>query len=279
MERLKQAMDRARAERQLRTGAPSPSSAPQADSRPAQPTERNRGKGIRINYTRTETMSADLQALRDRRIILAEGLEPVADAYKVLRTQVLQRMRSKGLRTLAITSPSPGDGKTITAINLAISLARDVNQTVLLVDLDMKRPAIAKYFGRDKGPGISDCLTSNAELADIMFTPDIERLVVIPGHERIVQSSEALASPRFISLLAELKTRYDDRLIIFDMPPLFSGDDVIAFLPQIDAAILVVENGKITKSELEQAEQLLGDKAIGAVLNKADAASVSYGYY
>lgn len=278
MERLKQAMERARAERQLRTGAPTPS-APPAHSKPSQQTQQTQGKGIRINYTRTETVPADLQALRDKRIILAEGLEPVADAYKVLRTQVLQRMRGKGLRTLAITSPTPGDGKTITAINLAISLARDVNQTVLLVDLDMKRPSIAKYFGREKGAGISDCLTSDTELADIMFTPDIERLVVIPGHERIVQSSEALASPRFISLFAELKTRYDDRLIIFDMPPLFSGDDVIAFLPQIDAAILVVENGKVTKSELEQAEQLLGDKAIGAVLNKADAASVSYGYY
>ncbi|NEX21957.1 CpsD/CapB family tyrosine-protein kinase [Thiorhodococcus mannitoliphagus] len=277
MERLKQAMERARAERQLRSA--STLSPVHSIDRKREEQARKRGAGISINYTRTAKVSTDEQALRDERILLAEGLEPVADAYKILRTQILQRMRAKGLRTLAITSPSQGDGKTITAINLAISLARDVNQTVLLVDLDMKRPAIAKYFGREEGPGISDCLTSNVELADIMFTPNIERLVVIPGHERIVQSSEALSSPRFMTIMEELKTRYDDRLIIFDMPPLFSSDDVIAFLPQIDAAILVVEDGKVTKTELEQAEQLLGDKSAGMVLNKADPTSIASGYY
>lgn len=275
MERLKQAMERARAERHQHLGSTTPKQ--KAESQRRGKDRRSHGLGIRIDYTRTTQVSTDAQALRGDRIILAEGIEPVSDSYKVLRTQILQRMRARDLRTLAITSPSPGDGKTTTAINLAISLARDVNQTVLLVDLDMKRPSVAKYFRHNaEDAGISDYLTYEKDLGDIMFNPGIERLVVLPGHAPIAQSSEVLSSPRFLALLDELKTRYEDRLILFDMPPLFAGDDVIAFLPHVDAAMLVVEDGKITKAELQQAEQLLGEKVIGLAVNKAEESSVGY---
>ncbi|MBK1722137.1 CpsD/CapB family tyrosine-protein kinase [Thiocystis violacea] len=277
MERLKQAMARARAERaSIRTVTPS---ARHTEELGLGQKTRSKGAALRIRYTHTATMPTDAHSLRNDRIILAEGIETISEHYKVLRTQVLQRMRAKGLRTLAITSPGPGEGKTTTAINLAISLARDVNQTVLLVDLDLKRPAVAKYFGNEQALGISDYLTEGRDLADIMFNPGIERLVVLPGHQQVIHSSEILSSPRFVNLVNELKARYEDRFIFFDLPPLFASDDVITFLPYVDAAMLVVEDGKVTQAELQQAQQLLGEKSLGLALNKAQEASTSTGYY
>jgi protein-tyrosine kinase len=109
--------------------------------------------------------------------------------------------------------------------------------------------------------------------------PGIERLVILPGGKRIRHSSELLSSPRVVQLVEELKSRYEDRLILFDMPPLFAGDDVIAFLPHVDAVMLVVEDGKVSREQLVHANELLGEKSIGMVLNKAESGSASPGYY
>lgn len=276
MERLRKAMERARAERQRASQPPpalsrEPLAAPPKDADVA---------GVQIQYTRTARIAIDPGLLQNGRVLLLEGApgltdihEVVADAYKILRTQILHRMRAKSYRTLAITSSRIGDGKTTTAINLAVSLARDVNQTVLLVDFDLKRPSIGRYFtGRDS-LGLIDCLTGDVELADVLVNPGIERLVILPGGKRIRHSSELLSSPRVVQLVDELKSRYEDRLILFDMPPLFTGDDVIAFLPHVDAVMLVVEDGKVSREQLGHASELLGEKCIGIVLNKAESGS------
>ncbi len=235
---------------------------------------------VKVDYTRTTSIPINAEWLREQRIILSEGAEPFADAYKVLRTHVLQRMRVNGWKTLAVTSPGIGNGKTVTAINLAISLAREVNQTILLVDLDLRRPSIGRYFVKGRTLGISDYLTGEAELADLLINPGIERLVILPGNDSFTHSSEMLSSPRVIQLVDELKGRYQDRLILFDMPPLLAGDDVIAFLPYLDAVMLVVEEGKVTSEELQQAQDLLGEKkSMGIVLNKAEPGSAGAGYY
>ncbi|EXJ14630.1 hypothetical protein D779_2324 [Imhoffiella purpurea] len=276
-------MDRARAERQA---ALSGSAAPQRQDKiatvsrlePAQP--KPPATDVKVDYTRTATVRIDADELRERRIFLSDGLDPVTDAYKVLRTHVLQRMRANGWRTLAVTSPGVGEGKTITSINLAISLAREVNQTVLLVDLDLRRPSIGRYFSEGPTLGISDYLTHGTDLADMLINPGVDRLVILPGHDSFTHSSEMLSSPRVVQLVSELKGRYEDRLILFDMPPLFAGDDVIAFLPYVDAVMLVVEDGKVSKAELEQADHLLSqNNLIGMVLNKAEPLGEPAGYY
>lgn len=279
MERLKKAMERARADRQ-RVIQPPPR--PSSQEPTAMPPN---GAGVQIQYTRTAQAVIDPQSTQHGRILLLEGAmessgvyEGIADAYKILRTQILHRMRAKSYRTLAITSPGIGDGKTTTSINLAISLARDVNQTVLLVDFDLKRPTIDHYFTGREAFGVIDYLTGEIELADALINPGIERLVILPGGKRIRHSSELLSSPRTLQLVDELKSRYEDRLILFDMSPLFAGDDVLAFLPHVDAVMLVIEDGKVSREELERAKELLGDKCIGLVLNKAEWGSASPGY-
>jgi protein-tyrosine kinase len=277
LDHIKQALEQARADR-LTVGQA-------VVTRPAAVATRQQGRqappatGVQVTYTRTRTLPVDPERLRARRIILGGASDPVADAYRVLRTRVLQRLRTNGWNALAVTSPTQDNGKTVTAINLAISLAREVNQTVLLADLDLRRPSVMRYFSDEDLPGVSDYLLDSRDLPEILINPGIERLVVLPGHSSFTNSSEMLSMPRMVRLVEELKTRYPDRIVLFDMPPLLSGDDVIAFSPYIDAIMLVVEDGKTAKDDLRRAWELLGKETIiGVVLNKAVAETSAYGY-
>jgi len=222
---------------------------------------------IAYNNTRIITVSPDF--LRSKRIIA--GLEPgaVTDAYRLLRTQVLQRMREQKWNTLAITSSGLHEGKDVTAINLAVSMAMEVNQTVLLVDLDLRQPSLHEYFDYLPEQGLSDHLKIGTSLDEILFNPSIERLVVLPGRDRIYNSSEMLSSPAMINLVEELKARYANRVILFVLPPLLGTDDALAFSPYVDAVLLVIDEGKTATTELASAMEMMQSvNVIGTVLNK-----------
>jgi len=177
-------------------------------------------------------------------------------------------MREHNWQSLAITSPGEGEGRTTTAINLAISLARDVNHTVLLVDLDMRRPTVAKYLGFNPVAGIDDCLLDNVPLHEALFNPGIERLVVLPCRNAFASSSELLSSPSMQRLAEELKARYPERLVIYDLPPLLLRDDLLAFSPHIDAALLVAHEGKTRKGDLQRAMEMLKTvNVVGTIMN------------
>ena len=217
---------------------------------------------------------------RHHRVVAALQHNIVADAYKVLRTSILQRMRANGWRSLAVTSPDRDAGKTLTAVNLAVSLAGEVNNSVLLVDLDLRRPHIRRYFSDQKMPGISDYLTDGMPLTDILFNPGIDRLVVLPGHKPYANSSEMLSSPRMVQLAEELKSRYPSRIVLYDMPPLLDCDDVMAFAPHVDAVLLVVGEGDTTREELARASEVVSElNLMGTVLNKSHEERTAYGYY
>jgi capsular exopolysaccharide synthesis family protein len=221
-----------------------------------------------ITYTQTASFPPPLKVQREHRLVTAADEPSSVAAYKLLRTQVLQRMKAKGWRALAVTSPGPGEGKTLTAVNLAITLAQDVNQTVLLVDLDLRHPRVHRAFGFEPSAGIADHVYGGVPLADILFTPGLERLVVLPGRESFEHSSEVLASPQMVSLVEELKQRYADRLVLFDLPPVLSADDALAFAPYVDAALLVVREGVTTRESFERALRYLGQTPVlGTVLN------------
>jgi capsular exopolysaccharide synthesis family protein len=233
-------------------------------------------------YTRTRTMTLDPAYLRDHRVVTGQVYSDAAEAYKVLRTQVLQRLRANGWRTLGITATRQGHGKTLTALNLAISLAMEVNQTVLLVDLDLRHPVLGRYLSKDNLYGISDYLIGRHDISEILINPGIERLVILPGNEHFINSSEQLSSPRMVQLVNELKSRYPDRIVLFDLPPLLLGDDVMAFAPNLDAIMLVLEEGKTTTEELRRAYELLeGQNIVGTVLNKSvyNVGAPGYGSY
>lgn len=270
MEKIKLALERARNERVMTKG----------EDRSRKVVHKVPKKDVlsKITYSVTKTVAISKDSLRKKRVFVGNNNDSITDQYKVLRTHVLQRLKANQWNLLAVTSPSEGCGKTLTSINLAISLAREVNHSVLLVDLDLRRPTIQSYFYSDEQPGISDYLNERKELSEIMFNPGIERLVVLPGNESITNSSEMLSSPRVVKMVKELKYRYSNRIVIFDMPPLLSCDDMLAFSPLIDAVMIVVEEGRTRKDDLTRAIDLLkNSNVVGTVLNKSKATELSYG--
>jgi len=279
MERLKQALERARAEREeIRSPEIGLVRSPREAGVDA-PGQAAASASQDIVYQRTRTATIDLARLRSRRVITSLAQEPAEAAYRVLRTVVLQRMRANGSKTLGVTAARQGNGKTLTAINLAISLAREKNQTVLLADFDLAHPSIAGYLFDESVPGISDYLHGRKTLPEILVNPGIERLVVLPGNEALVDSSERLTSPELTSLVVELKSRYPDRMIVFDLPPVLAGDEVMAFAPSLDSLLLVVEDGVTTKEDLRRAQETLDtSRIIGTVLNKARDVDIGYPY-
>jgi capsular exopolysaccharide synthesis family protein len=192
-------------------------------------------------------------------------------AYKMLRTRVLQRMRSNDWHTLIVTGAGPGEGKTLTACNLAVSISNDVNQSVILVDLDLQRPSLASYFGLHINASVGDYLTGNAGMDDIVYTPaGMERIVIIPNRNAVPNSSELLASPRMRDLLDWLKKQGPETITIFDMPPVLACDDVLAFSPYADAILLVVAEGQTERSAVARTMEMIGDRnLLGVVLNQS----------
>lgn len=193
-----------------------------------------------------------------------------ANAFRVLRARILQKMLDEGWTSLGITSAAAGDGKTLTAANLAVSVAMDMNQTVLLVDLDLRRPSVHKVFGLEPDKGLSDYLTGRCNLESCLVTPGIDRLALLPQVASLYNSSEVLSMPKTRSLMRELKGRGRDHLVIYDMPPLLASDDALVILPNLDATILVVQEGKSEEWEIEAGLDLLnGRNWLGSVLTCA----------
>ena len=287
MERIKQALEKAR---QQSAGAaphpahpPAPAPAPTAPAAAAQQADALASGAIEVNYTQTEIVRLDRATLERNRIVAFEKTNPDNWVYDVLRTQVLQKMDEKGWRTLAITSPTVGSGKTVTAINLAISIAHHTQRTAMLVDFDLRRPRVGTYLGVRKTPSLSEVLTGKAQLADAMVNPDLPRLVVLPTSRPVPHAAEVLSSVVVRSMVADLRERYADRIVIFDLPPVMAGDDVMALLPSVDAVLLVVGNGDSTRKEIEESmRHLPPEQLLGVVLNKAEAEvrrGYGYGYY
>ena len=260
MERIKAALERAQQERQQSAANP-----------PNNPSQAGNTGSERISYSQTRTMKVSARTLAEHRIISGAPSEEFADAYKILRTQVLQRLSDNNWNALAITSPGEQEGKTLTAINLAISLAMEVNYTVLLVDADLRHPGIHNYFGLRPERGLSDYLTGDVPVQDILIHPEgIGNCVILPGGKPLPNSSELLNSPKMVQLVDELKTRYPSRIVVFDLPPLLTASDALAFSPYVDAALLVIEEGKTKVQDLERATELLkGTNLLGTVLNKS----------
>jgi protein-tyrosine kinase len=238
------------------------------------------------NAQRFQPITLDKAALHDNFILPQLQDAGALRAYKILRTRVLRRLEANQWRSFALTGVTAGEGKTLTAVNLAIALAQDVNTWVALVDLDLQRPRIAEYLGMRGGrgeKGLSDYLQGNATFENIVYAPDIERLVVIPNFTPLLNASETLTSPRMAELMQSLEAETPRRILIFDMPPVLAADDVLAFGPQIDGLLLVVAEGTTDRTQLRRAKEVLAEmNLLGVVLNRSaernDAAYYSYSY-
>ncbi len=218
------------------------------------------------------------QVLERNRILNPASADAAAVAFRMLRTQVLQRMDANGWRSLAIFSPVAADGKTTTAINLAISLASDRLHTVLLVDFDFKRPTLAAKLGLSPEFGAEDALLGRAALEDCLYHPEgFDRLVVLPAGAALADSSEILAGPRSRAIVGELRSRYPERIIVYDLPPVMAADDALAFAPLVECGLVVAAEGRTRRNDLARTVELLHKTPLlGTVLNRAAQAPPGY---
>ena len=281
MEQIKQAVERAKAGtpgEQLRpVGLHGQASSPQQSQRPVHASEPSVAHAaaaynhVKLNWTHLE----------QRRIVAHNVTDPRSRAFDMLRTQVLQSMDKKNWQFLAITSPTEGCGKTVTAINLALSIARQPERSALLVDMDLQRPAVADYLGIKSRQGVQAILEGGTTLADAVLRAGADscELLVLPTEAPTVHSSELIASRNMDMLLHEIKRTFRSQTVIFDMPPLLQGDEVIATLPRIDAVLLVTAVGVSTVHEIRECNRhLQGSEVIQLVLNKSHETTQRYYY-
>jgi protein-tyrosine kinase len=272
MERIKQALEKAR---QLQPKVGGQQSFQESKSF----AKANPAKSDEINCDHTRLSELNTSILEKNRIVSFNKGDPTSLLFDILRTKVLQMMEDNGWRTLAITSPIPACGKTMVAINLAMSIAQHTNKSALLVDFDLRRPSIGKYLGISTDKSLNDLVDGTISLPEALVNPGIPRLVVLPSSRPFKNPAETLSSTQMKNLILELRDRYQDRIVIFDLPPILSADDVISVLPKIDCVLMVVGNGMVSKQELEDSvRNLRGAHLLGTVLNKADVKPQLYYY-
>jgi len=199
---------------------------------------------------------------------------PAQAAYRMLRTRLMQRMRTNGWKILGVSSIGQNEGKTFTAINLAISIVAEPGQEALLVDMDLRRPSVHACLGIDESDfrGLRFYLEDESQdLGRLLVAPGIERLGALLSANPMDRSSDLLASARGKELFSELRGRLPlNAVVIVDLPPLLIADDALAVAPMLDALLLVVAEGQAERNEVGEASQVLQSfNLIGTVLNKS----------
>lgn len=260
MSKISKALDKARQEMQ--------SSFEQQEeiSRPQIPIQ------ARFNRKITKIQEPNCKNLESNRIISAFKNQGLLDSYNLLRTQLLSKTKKQGWNTIMVTSASPKEGKTTTAVNLGLSISRDAMQTALVVDANLRAPSLEKILDLQCNQGLTDYLMDGADLSDLLVSPNQDKFVVLPAGRSIVETTDVLGSPRMRELVQELKGRYLDRYIIFDCPHILDMPDSLIFASYVSAILLVVEAGKTPRDQIQRALDTLKDNnVVGLVINKTDA--------
>ena len=305
VERLKKAIEKARAEREKVTGAlvaesaavalkerPSPDEQlqrPQPETRPplrperAPPRPEPAPPAHESAWAALEEVALDPKYLERKRVIAYGKTDPAHIAFDVLRTRLLKVFKDRRWSRIAITSPGKGCGKTFVAANLALSLARRSDCRTILLDVDLKVPGVANTLGLTAPRSMEAYLTG--QMPPESFLRRIgPNLAVGWSTERLRDSAELIQDARTAAAIAKLTETYAPDVVIFDLPPMLVSDDAIAMLPQVDCVLLVAAAGQTSSSEIEECERLLGDSTnfLGVLLNKCEdrfSNSSNYEYY
>jgi Mrp family chromosome partitioning ATPase len=236
---------------------------------------------LAVAYTRTRVAAPPPGTLQRQGILAGEARHPVADAFRILRARALTGLDARDGNVLAVCAAGAGAGKSFVAANLAVSIASLFARTALLVELDLRRPAVHRLFGLAGGPGLADHLLGRAALEGCLVSPGVERLVLLPQPTPLAGgSSELLASPRMAALVRELRQRYPDRVLVLNTPPLLATDDALTAVGLADGCLLVLREGRADRAGTLRAAELIGrERFLGSVLNDARwSKAPAYGY-
>jgi protein-tyrosine kinase len=279
MENIRQAIERAKARGRIRSSRQEKSHPDDLPRRSALVPTPAQEFGALPPHEITKLKNSVLQS---NRIIAHGASNPFSRPYDMLRTQILQAMDAKGHKILAVTSPTPACGKTVTSLNLALSIARQPERSAFLVDLDIRRPRVASYLGLEFKSDVQSVLEGQSTLSDAIIRARIakQQLMVLPTAGR-AGSSELMASRAMTTMFEDLRRDYNSQTIIVDLPPILSSDDFISILPQVDCVLLVVAVGTTKLSDIEESKKhLQSAEIVRVVVNKAPESNAPYyGYY
>ncbi|WP_243361508.1 XrtA-associated tyrosine autokinase [Fundidesulfovibrio terrae] len=195
---------------------------------------------------------------------------PAAEEYRKLKEAIIKETGREGFNNvLLVTSVNPGEGKTVTTLNLAVSLAHEFDYTVLLVDADLRAPACNKYLGIESEKGLSDCLENDTPCTDVLVRTGIGRLVLFPAGKPVANPVELISSSKMRNLITELKHRYPDRFILIDSPPAKFFAETRFLASMADASVMVVREGESSLDEIAETAAALDNRVIGIVYNGA----------
>jgi protein-tyrosine kinase len=235
-------------------------------------------------------VEVDLARLKENGFVTPNSSKSqIADEFRVVKRPIIRnatgpaRSKTKNSNLVMVTSSLPGEGKTFTALNLAMSVAMEYDHTVLLVDGDVAHPALPGLLGVPHGPGLLDLLTrDDIDVGDALVKTNVEKLVVLPAGTRHRRATELLASEQMASLLRELASRYADRIIIFDSPPLLPTTEARVLATHMGQILMVVAADSTTQHQVNQALATIEScEIVLMMLNKASQTDVGtyYGYY
>lgn len=205
-------------------------------------------------------------------ITAIEPNSPISEEYRKLKSIVVKLTEMGNFHnTLMVTSTIGGEGKSITALNLAITLAQEYDHTVLLVDADLRQPSIDEYLGIKPEIGLSDCLANGTDISNTLIKTGIGKLVVLPAGSKVSDPVELLSSSKMRDLVRELKQRYADRYVIIDTPPILPFAEAHSIGSVVDGVIFVVREGYAPMSNIKEALHMLKNaKVFGIVYNNVE---------
>ena len=193
----------------------------------------------------------------------------ISDHYALLRTRLQRLERSEQVRRIAVVGAVSGEGATLTAVNMAISLAREPSLSALIIDADLRRPSIHEYLGIDAAPGLSDLLIRGTPAASLVVTTETPDLMALPaGSTAADEAPDLLGSPRMAAALTELAAGDPDRYLIIRSPPVLEAPDALILSSLVDGYLLVVRAHRTRRDDILRARDLLTDqRLLGLVLN------------
>jgi len=214
-------------------------------------------------------------------VALSDPHSPITEEYRKLKSKLVQLTQMGGFQnTLMITSAMAGEGKSITSLNLAITMAQEYDHTVLLVDADLRKPTLHKYLGIKPLLGLSDVLTKGVDVGDVLVQTGIGKLAFLPSGGSLANPVELFLSKKMKDLIHELKHRYADRYIIFDTPPILPFAEVQSIATIMDGVVFVVREGHAPLNAIKEAMSLLKNtKMFGVVYNDAQVSRDRQNYY
>jgi protein-tyrosine kinase len=254
-----------------------------------QPSSKTVGRSSALR-TPARHAEIDLQQLAVRGFITpAAPHSQLADEFRVVKRPIIRNaLRKDGVAVkngnlVMVTSSLPSEGKTFTAVNLAMSVAMEYDNTVLLIDGDVAHPMLPTLLNVPSEPGLLDLLTrDDLDVGDALVRTNVEKLTVLPAGSRHKRATELLASEQMVNLLLELASRYSDRIIIFDSPPLLATTEARVLATHMGQIVMVVAANTTTQHAVSQALSTIEScEIVLMMLNKARKTDVGsyYGYY